>query len=478
MSEAATDGRDPIPCARFSAVDTLAITYLTLPVGLFMAFFLRSWIAVPASLALLWLILRITRETDFGGRPRPSDAVVALVAVGWVVLAGLLPPLAQASDWVKHYAIINLLAAESWPPVHDGEHLRYTLGYYLVPGAIIKAIGAVLPDWTIAAWTAVGAFLALRLATSAFGRTWQVLCGATIFVLFSGLDIIGTLITGFRRGPLGHLEWWADFGQISSQMTSMMWTTQHALPAWIGVGLLLRPSAPRLVRYGPLLMVATTFWSLFAAIGLLPFALLKVWEARGRGLWSPEAAVGLALGVPVAAYLASGSGVIPHFPIWTLKHFTWTNLILLDVLEWGLVVALLAYLQPARWPLLAAVALTLFVLPLYKVGAAHDLLMRGSAPAVAVLCILCAEELVARPPSRVALLLAAVVAIGTLTGLHEVMRGFREKRWVNYQRITFDMSLAGLKTYRYQYFVAERPFVVRDNGGSAVAGPAPALSTK
>ena len=68
------------------------------------------------------------------------------------------------------------------------------------------------------------------------------------------------------------LQWWAGWGQIAPNLFGVTWVPQHALPAWLGIGLLL--AERRLaVQYGAMLLTAVSLWSPFAAIGLAPFFL-------------------------------------------------------------------------------------------------------------------------------------------------------------------------------------------------------------
>ena len=68
---------------------------------------------------------------------------------------------------------------------------------------------------------------------------------AAVVVLFSGLDIIGSLLDDGPRfrtdwNITTHLEWWAGKYQYSSMTTQLFWVPNHALGGWLIIGLLFR----------------------------------------------------------------------------------------------------------------------------------------------------------------------------------------------------------------------------------------------
>jgi hypothetical protein len=122
-------------------LEFLALFYLCAPLPLFFAFFAKLWIAVPALATIVAVLARV--------RPRSSPAKIlaqgvdlrlllwcAVIAALFLWLCGYLRPFGHTYDWLKHFAVINELAQHPWPPVNEatGTFLRYSLGYYLVPG--------------------------------------------------------------------------------------------------------------------------------------------------------------------------------------------------------------------------------------------------------------------------------------------------------------------------------------------------------
>ena len=261
---------------RLSLVEFGAIVYLVVPLLLFCASFLLLPIAIVSCAIIAFALYKCARDVNWTMRPRWTDVALLAIALAWTTLAGITPVLVQNSDWDKHYAVLNLLVEHDWPPQFEGQYLRYSLGYYLVPALLAKPFNFATLEWFVGVWTIIGVWLALELLTKQMGE-WTALLFSVVFVFFSGMDYFGTQITGHQIGPVYHFEWWATFAEIPSNMTTLFWAPQHGLPAWIGIGLLLK--SPTSLKFGALILAAIFFWSPFGPIGLSPFIL---WASWGR----------------------------------------------------------------------------------------------------------------------------------------------------------------------------------------------------
>ena len=111
-----------------SPSETLALLYLAAPVALFfVAAVAREW-AWPA-LALLGLVgVRIGRRTARPWLPRKTLLMALVLAALWVFASGNFGLLQANEDWSKHYALLNILARQTWWPAGDDGVLRYSLG--------------------------------------------------------------------------------------------------------------------------------------------------------------------------------------------------------------------------------------------------------------------------------------------------------------------------------------------------------------
>lgn len=433
------DARFGDPAAVFGrharTIFCLAWLYLLLPTLVVLAGFQRAFVAIPvlaAGAAASWWMLRGSQGAP-AGTTAPSLGATwphALLAAALVWFAGALPPFGENLDWAKHYALFNELIGQGWPPpipTDDGlATLRYSLSYYVVPALVAKIGGHAWLGPAIFAWTAFGAWLALTLAFGVRrGRLAARLFPCLAFLLFSGADIVGTWINDSKHPLVMHFEWWAGFGQLSSIATSLIWTPQHALSAWIGAFLLLRYPAQAL-RGGAVLLAAVAIWSPFSAVGLAPLFAWSIARRGMRALWSKvNLLAGPVLLLAAAWYLTRGAAQrIPSSFVWQTKDFTAALWIEFVLLEFVLPVLALLLMRPASRSLVLANGAFLLLLSLVSVGVYNDLLMRGSGPALAVLALVGSQALAAPPHGWRKLPFALCLLAGLATPASEIVRAF------------------------------------------------------
>lgn len=393
---------------RIKVSEIAAYFYLIGPLLIFSITFLRIEIAVPSTIFILIVSWTLLRRTDWtvgvGGLGKLvfftllSCAIVALVGFG-----NLVP---FTGDWIKHFAIMNVLADAPWPPIegkYDGslEVLRYSIGYYLVPASVVAALPIVSAELALALWTAIGLIITFHLVSNFAGVGAAAIFSPLLFILFSGADWIGTAITGFQINPF-HLEWWPGWMQFSAPWTLFSWTPQHALPAWMIVSLTL--IAFRMERPFALIAVPAAsliLWSPFAAVGYLPIGLAFILHRQSiHSLFAwPTIGAAFLIALPAAFYVSADASSLPQGAIWSgpcvinsaypeAPCFSWMSYVLTVAIEVGLWLTV-AFFICRRWrPLLAVCAFTLMLLPLYRFGEWNDLVMRASGPAIAVLAIL------------------------------------------------------------------------------------------
>lgn len=429
-----------------------AFLYLLLPTALVLIAF-QSWkIALPtavATAAACWWLVQALRAA-----PRAQPASLRdtwpylLMAAGFVWLSGALPPFAETYDWQKHYALFNELVEQAWPAaVPNGgalATLRYSLGYYVVPALVAKHAGYAFLGAAIFAWTTLGLYLALVLAFHARSRPVAsrfLLCA--VFLLFSGADIVGRYLTGFVHPVPMHFEWWAKFGELPSSTTSLLWTPQHALSAWLGTFLVLRFPA-RALQCAGVLGAAIAVWSPFSAVGLAPVFLWAVHKVGFRPIlgWMNLLAAPVLLAV-AGYFLTRGSAGIPAGFIWTALDFRFGTWCAFIVLEFGAIALALYLVERRNAALIVTGAGFLALLSLFSMGAYNDLLMRGSIPALAILAALAATSVAYAPNTARKAPLVVCLVLGLVTPLGEIMRGISGERMPKSASLRIDDVLSG-----------------------------------
>ncbi|MGV7166737.1 hypothetical protein ACDI35_17715 [Xanthomonas axonopodis pv. cajani] len=440
----------------FLGIFTLGFLYVFIPsTALWLTFCPWPFLTIPSALLACFFALGNTghfRFIDARGMALPiaAGAVAAL-------LPGVLPPLAENSDWLKHYALFNALVLGEWPvrvsiPEGDGL-LRYSLSYYVLPALGAKILGMKTLSLLVFIWTALGMGLVFsHVVASGERNRSKVVAALTVFMAFSGADILGTLITGYTRGPRFHLEWWAGFGELSASVTNLVWAPQHALPGWL-VALMIYRCPERSVAHAGVLLAAVALWSPFCAIGLLP---LYAWAMVSVGprvaLTLSNCLLGPILMVSAASYLLGGSGGIPFGFSWSHPLFTSTKWIFFVLLEFALVTFSLLFAQTSARPWVIVATLFLALLTLLSFGNNNDLLMRGSIPALGILAMACASVTVdPRLPLLRKLPVLGLLGVGAVTPVGELSRALITPRIESPAQITLGDIVANNKAAIPQY---------------------------
>lgn len=429
--------------------DRVVILYVVLPVPLFLFGWLELWAAVPLALCFFYALRPL-----WG--PRPSDvthfpvsrmhlAVACVVGCVWALLGGTGHFVFPNYDWHVRDAVLHDLVVSPWPVGYgelDGQPslLRAPIGYYLPAALVGKLLGLSTAHLVMALWTAMGATLfLLQVLSLTAARLRIALVVVAIIVFFSGFDIIGWFISNPLRflstwNIAQHLEWWARLYQYSSMTTQLFWAPNHALAAWLAIGLIGRDSRGSVDVMLPLIVVAAALWSPLSALGLVPFILLKVlrggsmerflWLLRPQ-VWGPA----LLIGLVIASYLVMDSSRVP-FGV-NVHGRSADELItgLMDQLQFFLLEAgLIGFgVLALHWSWEVVVALVvLLCLPTLSFGAANDLAMRASIPSLAVLAIAVGHALT-RPAAGVTdtrkkIVLACMMCIGAVTPIQEIAR--------------------------------------------------------
>jgi len=408
-----------------------AVAWLVIPYFLF----LFGWLELPLALifgALLgfggWLTMREFHRFDqddaiLAARPTLQTlAAVTVLAVTLVMLSGIGGSGFQHYDWNKHNAILSDLVQESWPVgyTYYGRPvaLVYYIAYYLPAALVGKFWGWPAANLALAIWSVAGLMLALVLFLQAVNRR-RIWLALLVFVIFSGLDVVGSLVTHSplsvlwpeREFPVAWSYWlnhdgWSAW-QYSSNVKLLFTVPNQALAGWLLTALIVLPLLAAKRSHSTLFLWGlSALWSPFITIGLAPVLLVDMLPdthregAHWRRLLSAQSLIGLLLlgmatlfyatklaslsplletGFRAGFYLALIEGWLPRF------HYLWL-LLLFYLLEFGLFGWLIwragVLQRTVDRQLFWAATGWLIVLPLWVFGAVNDLVMRASIPAL------------------------------------------------------------------------------------------------
>jgi hypothetical protein len=417
-----------------SALLTCIVSWLLLDQWLLWQFLgLPFWlglIALPPAAILLW---RLSTTSALQAHIPVARLLLCLASAALLLALGGEGRFFYANiDWQVRDAVLRDMALHPWPFVYveggAAQLLRAPIGMFLLPSLVFKAGGAVAGD--LALWVQnsllIGSLLAI--GSTLFDTARARMIALVTILLFSGLDIVGTLIFhGYWRD---HLEFWFATMQYSSHITQAFWVPQHGFAGWLAALLFLLWHRGRMTLW-PLFAILplTALWSPLALIGAMPFALwagLSTLAARKLTLdaigWP---AVSVLLALPGLIYLAAapdGVGIRPY----PLQMLYWLIFVTLELLVYALPLLFVLRRQAGRGAPLLIATIWLLVAPFIQIGWSLDFMMRTSIPSLAVLAVLVAEAIATGPSLRLRLWLALMLLIASATGLNEVARAFAQ----------------------------------------------------
>jgi hypothetical protein len=421
---------------------TLAFVIVVAPLVAFSATMLRAAPAAAALALTLGSAVYLLRRTDWRESFRPGLLATALAAsLALNLVSGIGHLFWQTDDWAVRDAILLDLERNPWPvPYALGDHvglLRATLGMYLVPTLVGKALGEGAGEAALLAQNSILFALCLyAFATTQTERRAQLIA-IPLFVLFAGLDSIAWARRWAEGVPdnllLPHLDPWPGALQFSSHVTQLFWAPHHALAGWASVAAYQQWRAGRM----PALLVApiwaaSIFWSPLAALGMVPFlGFALLCDLRDGRIRAGDFACAVAAGLgalPVAVFLtidaaAIERGVLDFGNPNILRAYA--SMFLLKVVPWFALAWEGRDRQDKRGSVeLALVAVSLLAIATYRIGIANDFAMRVSIPALAILCLRSAPALatIGRIPVTRAAIFVAIVLLGAVTPAVEIGR--------------------------------------------------------
>lgn len=466
----------------------LGLFFLVLP----LAIWCFGWLNVPCAIlgtaaiivgfVLAWIRTgkEAFRSIDLNISIPLIIAVLVAILV-WCILGGQGGFVYQSSDWGARNAVLHDLMLYDWPVVYENDGaLCYYFGFWLVPALVGKcslllglSMGAawIAANVALLLWTACGVFLAIVLFLQCVKCTSaKMICGALLlFIFFSGMDIVGLLLTGDaamiekRLVEKIHIEWWASIFQFSSITTQLFWVFNQAVPAWIATLLILSTSR---VDNDIFIGMLSAFLCPLPTMGLLFIGLAKFigelkkggWRTTRRALLSPQNLIALIPLIAVAMFLmlsqratlastASGDATtLFHTYIGGLSLNHILRLVLFFLLECGILLALLLPSE-RKSPYWGGVLVLLLVANVTRMGPSPDFAMRASIPGLVVLLVMVAKRLLTgdfssyyqwirerrnKPVDRrvarlhakaIGVALVVCLALGAVTPLVEMARG-------------------------------------------------------
>lgn len=242
-------------------LNQLSILYVSLPVLVFLITWLKPYIAIISSLLFIYAIYcgYFRKKTFYLKDLLNSKNIfitVLLLSALWCYFAGIGAFWYQSNDHHWRNAVFRDLINNSWPIYYKTADvaLVYYMGFWL-PAALITKICllafsrfSTFPQYfsffigneLLFIYSTLGLFLIFMNLMFALKvrKIGKVVLAILIFILFSGMDIVGVLFPIFYKDTFSfsnlHLEWWSLYvGQYSSNTTVLFWVFNQGIPAWL-----------------------------------------------------------------------------------------------------------------------------------------------------------------------------------------------------------------------------------------------------
>ncbi len=403
--------------------------YISLPLFLFIAGFLRWYYAVICCAALIMCLSAVFKEKtqrNTMGFTRKTISLVFLFSLLWSYLGGMNGYYYQSFDWDCRNAVYFDLIQYDWPVIYPltGGALVYYIGHWLPPAAAAKIfllisgsaeVGLFAGRMLLWLWSSIGLTIVILLLYRVLQaqNKKQRIAVTLIFVFFSGMDFLGALWLGnlsyyLRATELHaltpHLEPWCFGFQFSSVMTCLFWVFNQTIVPWIITALFLLEDSPRnYVFFGVCCLLCGPFLCVGLAVLMIAKAVMfcvnkwKQGEQRQafRDIFSTQnILVFLVLFPVIAAYILSANAVsggasdggqqykVPLFSTVYL-NFQLYLFILIEVGVYLLLIATDHYKNPLYYVCWA----TFILFPCVHIGTSIDFCMRATIPALFVLMV-------------------------------------------------------------------------------------------
>lgn len=390
-------------------LDSMSLLYLYLPIIIFTISWLKPIIGFPAAAICIYLIwkclsleekvLKISWKKQW-----PFLIVTLCIIIIWALLSGLGGYFQQSYDWQKHNVLLNDFINRSWP-VHyqfSGKHgvVSYYVGEYVIPGLVGKLGGFNLAQFSLLIWIILGIYLLVLSLYQWIGKGngWGFLLIVLALIFFAPfiypLSGIYTTWVPQDASPMREMgEWFSKTLRIqyTSNISLLRFVFPQFVPVALSTSLWIR--SRHNYQFWGIILAPIILYSTFAFLGLAFLMLLTFifdWVKQRRKLYwqkifNLENALAVVLMVVLLLYI--GCNILQPKPVNEAMRFSlidvWNHKLGFIAFQGAWLIWILLLIRHERnSELLYFASFLLFFLPFFKFGAANDLVMRVSIPAL------------------------------------------------------------------------------------------------
>ena len=411
---------------------TLAVIYLTLPVVIFLLGYLKIWLGTIFTAVMLFAVYLAVKDCANGPDGNAIDLKNDVsFSLSFLIAAFIFALLVTITNGVGEYtwgpfdhayrrAIFNDLINYKWPIIYDPStqtnpevieilNLQGNQGFvyyftYWLPAAIVgKLFGFTAGNISLILWNSLGIVIILigmckYVKKASYGTFFMFLC-------FSGLDVIPYFINQIHPyDGWAWLEGWVPFVSFISNFNNLENVYNQAIPCYLIVTLILLAKNNRSLGFTSSLMFAYSPW---ATIGILLPALARLLSGDLKASEKKKRLLNIFslnnLMVPVLMLFVFGAFYGAKSGALHMQGFLW-EFYGGDILKFIVVYILLFAVEvlPSfafvvkshkKDPMLWSAVAMLLILPFYFMSEGNNLVMRGSMPALFILCVFMAQRI-------------------------------------------------------------------------------------
>lgn len=430
--------------------DIAVYIYLYIPIVLFLFTWIRPVLAYMACGILLFCSItvllhrKVVSTTIYKRKNLIWLFLLLILMLLWCIMSGQGALVTQAVDWEKHNALLSDLINHDWPVRYFYERkkgtLVYYVGAYLLPALFGKMGGIEVAEVCLLVWCWIGLILVgIKCWSYIDGeKCWTLVAVGFGMILFSTFISQMTELYGlFLPEDLGDGVYWMSKSiriQYSSNIVQLRWVFPQAIPAWL-VTIMIMEKRKEIRNWG-LICAPLILYSTFSFLGIVLIVLqllIVEWYRRKsenkvyivKEIFSSHNMAALFILCILAGYLAGN--ILQFKPeeatmgLTLLDYSDYKKLFVLFHLSWGLWIVLLFWKeQKDVFFYISSVSLLLF--PFFSMGAFNDLCMRGSIPALFMLCVLVTKQILNDQNRKIyRVLLLSILLVSSFSSQKELL---------------------------------------------------------
>ena len=370
---------------------------------------------------------------------------VAIILL-WCLFSGIGKFSYQTPDFKARNIFFHDLCYCSWPVSFDMDiqpefvrsllsdvksaNLVYYYAWWLPVAVIVKIfnLNSLGANILLQVYATVEVFLVFYCLLNVLKRYSYVALSA--FILFGGYDFWIYFINKFSFPAMGHVEWWAEYFQYSSNTTQLYWVFNSSLPIWIITCILvILPKNKYKAAWGALSFA----YSPFAAVSMVFIVLATMFNTISEKLSNKIKEMFSAVNIVTSLFMLIVFGsyylqvniegtsvdgwifdVYPEQKLFTVYLF----FLMVEVGLYFIVIGFRAHKERFYWVTLIGLILTPFI----KIGMYNDWSLKVPVPLLFLLMIIVVKRYYMEDTKVKKYAILTVLFLGYMTSMVELQR--------------------------------------------------------